>query len=88
MADDFGNIIRERVDQDEALVHNKSIYIENYFQDPDFADPDDSPYQGHIDKMTVADFIKEVLEEGTKKAGKVAAKTLHEVKQAMKINYF
>ena len=32
--------------------------------------------------------VYEILKEGSKKAEKVAAQTLHEVKEAMKINYF
>ena len=32
--------------------------------------------------------VKEILKEGSKKAKKVAEKTLKEVKEKMKINYF
>ncbi len=34
------------------------------------------------------DYVYEVLKKGTEKAEETAARTLHEVKDAMKINYF
>ena len=34
------------------------------------------------------DYVYDMLKKGTEEARKVAAETLHDVKKAMKINYF
>ena len=42
------------------MVRNWCLDIRNYFQDPTIANPYDSPYQGYIDRVTLAQFIADV----------------------------
>jgi len=81
-------IRRVQVDEPDIVIHNKSIHPLLYFQDPDCPTPEESLWQGHLERWDIPEYVAYVMNNKDLLINKNVQATLDDIKKSGRIDQF